>query len=87
MRWPNEIPPFLAGAASVAPDGRLWVLRTRSHTDSIPQYDVFDTAGRRTLRVFLPARAHLAGFGRGAVYVARRDADDLLYLQRHRMTR
>ena len=84
MQWPTNKPPFLANAATITPDGQLWVLRTRRHTDSIPTYDVFDARGRVTTRVALPKRTRLAGFGRGTVYLIRRDDDDLQYLQRYR---
>lgn len=84
MQWPANKPPFLANAATVTPEGQLWVLRTRPHTDSIPTYDVFDAQGRRAARVALPRRTRLAGFGRGTVYLVRSDGDDLQYLQRYR---
>ena len=82
MQWPSHKPPFLANAATITPDGMLWVLRTRRHTDSIPTYDVFDSQGRLTSRVALPKRTRLAGFGRNTVYLIRTDDDDLQYLQR-----
>jgi hypothetical protein len=87
MTWPRELPPFLDGAAQAAPDGRVWVLRSRAVTDSVPAYDVFDRAGRVVERVALPVRTRLVGFGASAVYLARTDDDDLLWLQRVRLTR
>lgn len=61
--------------------GRLWVGRF------LPQgtpalYDVFDAAGTRVDRVQLPAGYRLVGFGEGRVYVARIDADGLLFIGR-----
>lgn len=85
MTWPDVKPPFLAGAAMVAPDDRVWILRTRAHDDPVPTYDVFDAAGRVVERVRLPAGTRLAGFGRGVVYLVRPDADDLQVLERHRL--
>lgn len=84
MTWPAVKPPFLGGALQVASDGRAWVLRSRAVDDSIPVYDVFDAAGRVVERVALPKRTRLAGFGKGVVYLARMDDDDLLWLQRVR---
>jgi hypothetical protein len=86
VEWPDYKPPFLAGAgaALVAPDGRLWVLTTRAHDDPAPSYDVFDAAGKRVERIVLPANTRLAGFGRGVVYLVRSDGDDLQWLSRHR---
>jgi len=81
--WPDHKPPFLAGAAVVAPDGRLWVLKTRPHDRPVPTYDVFDGSGRLVERIALPERTRLAGFGRGVAYLARADEDDLLWLGRY----
>ena len=85
VEWPEHKPPFLAGAAAVAPDGRLWVLKTRAHDDPVPMYDIFDGSGRLAERIALPARTRLAGFGRGVVYLARTDDDDLIWLSRYRL--
>lgn len=83
--WPDVKPPFTANAAIGAPNGQVWVLRTRSAKDKIPTYDVFDASGKVVSRVALPADTRLIGFGNGTVYLARSDEDDLQYLQRYRM--
>ena len=83
--WPEVKPPFLANAAAVAPDGRLWVLRTRAAGDPIPSYDVFDSFGTLAARVTLPKDTRLVGFGERSVYLARTDADDLQWLQRYEL--
>ncbi len=85
MAWPAEKPPFLPNAARVARDGQLWVLRSRAHDDPVPSYDVFNAAGQVVERVLLPPGTRLVGFGRGTVYLARSDEDDLQYLERYRM--
>jgi len=85
MLWPANKPPFPPNAASIAPDGRLWVLRENAHTDSTARYDVFDAQGRLAMRVELPRRTRLAGLGRGVVYLTRIDDDDLHFLQRYRL--
>lgn len=73
----------LAGAALlVAPEGEAWVLRTRPAGDKIPTYDVFDRAGTLVRKVSLNPSSRVVGFGKGVVYVARSDEDDLVYLQR-----
>ena len=84
QQWPAVKPPFLDAAVRVAPDGRVWVLRTRAWDDSIPTFDVFDGAGHVVERVALPKRTKLVGFGKGTIYLARTDDDDLLWLQRVR---
>ena len=85
LSWPSHMPPFLAGAARVAPDGTLWVLRTRAHTDPVPSYDLFDAAGRLAARVALPQGTRLLGFGNGTVYLIRVDPDDLQWIERYRL--
>lgn len=83
--WPEYLPPFLANAAQVAPNGQLWVLQAAASDDTPPTYDVFDATGKLTGRVVLPKRSRVVGFGSAAVYVARADEDDLQYLQRYRL--
>lgn len=84
QRWPDVKPPFLENAVQVAPDGKVWVLRARAHDDPVPTFDIFDAGGRVVERVALPAGTRLAGFGKGALYLARTDSDDLVWLQRVR---
>lgn len=81
--WPTVKPPFLANAARVASDGRVWVLRTRAHDDPIPSFDVFDATGRLVERVSIPPQTRLVAFGARSIYLARTDADDLVWLQRY----
>lgn len=83
--WPDLKPPFTGASAAAAPNGQLWVLRTRAAKDKIPTYDVFDASGRMVGRIALPAETRLVGFGNGTVYLARSDEDDLQYLQRYRL--
>ena len=85
LTWPTHMPPFLAGAARVAPDGTLWVLRTRAHDDRVPTYDLFDPAGALTGRMALPRDTRLLGFGKGTVYLIRVDEDDLQWIERYRL--
>jgi hypothetical protein len=83
--WPEYLPPFMANAAQVAPNGELWVLRAAASEDVAPTYDVFDGSGKLSARVQLAKRSRVVGFGNGTVYVARFDEDDLQYLQRYRL--
>lgn len=82
--WPRHLPPFPYNALSMGLDGRLWVLRYGNDPD-IPEFDVFDTAGRLVERVVLPRRSRLVGHGRDVIYLVRIDEDDLEYLERHRV--
>lgn len=71
------------GAVLVAPEAEVWVLRTRPAGDKIPTYDVFDRTGTLVKKVSLNPSSRVVGFGKGVVYVARSDEDDLVYLQRY----
>jgi hypothetical protein len=82
--WPEYLPPFLTQATIFATDGMLWVRRT-TPADDPPTYDVIDPNGRVAMRVLLPQKSRVVGFGNGTVYVARSDEDDLQYLQRYRL--
>lgn len=83
--WPEEFPPFLGGALLPAPDGRLWILRTRSAAAPETRYDVVDPAGRLIARYVLPTTESVVGFGRGTIYSVLTDEDGLQHLRRHRL--
>lgn len=85
--WPEYMPPFLGAGQSVlaAPNGQVWVARTREARDDVPTYDVLDATGKVVQRVALPVRTRVVGFGSGVVYAVRSDEDDLQYVQRFRM--
>jgi hypothetical protein len=91
VEFPSTYPPFggkgLGGRYTVvSPTGHVWIERLRAFTDSVPQYDVIDgQTGNLLMRVELPLRSRLVGFGRNAIYVIQRDADDVQFLQRHPM--
>ena len=84
--WPATMPPFAGrfGPARVAPNGDVWVPRSRAVNDA-PTYDIFDGTGKLTGRIAMPKGTRLLGFGNGTVYAYRMDADDLVYLQRYRL--
>jgi hypothetical protein len=83
--WPEILPPFIDNAAFVAPNGMIWVNRTRAANDDTPDFDVIDPTGKVAMRVQLPAKTRLVGLGNGTVYATRTDEDDLQYLQRYRL--
>jgi hypothetical protein len=80
--FPDYLPPFLHRAVAFASDGTLWIKRTTPASDP-PTYDVLDRTGVVIRRVILRAHSTVVGFGRGVVYVARTDLDDLEYLERY----
>ena len=87
--WPEFKHPYAGaqGGIAVAPNGELWLLRQLAYTERNPTYDLIGPRGTVTGRVVLPQRTRLLGFGNnGAVYLVRRDADDLEYIQRHRLS-
>jgi hypothetical protein len=85
MTWPELKPAFVSSSVLAGPDGTVWALRSRAHTDNVPVYDVFGADGRVSHRVALPVGARLVGFGNGVAYLVTTDADDLQYLERHRL--
>jgi hypothetical protein len=83
--WGGEyMPPFLPTQNTLmfSNEGYLWIQRT-GPAGQPPTWDVIDRAGNVVQRVVLPKKARLLGFGRGAVYVARVDEDDLQYIQKY----
>jgi hypothetical protein len=83
--FPPTMPPFIAEAVRVSPDGEIWIGRSHAATDPTWRYDIFDASGRQVGVATLRRGSAVVGFGRGSVYVARTDPeDDLVYLERHR---
>lgn len=85
IQWPATKPAFPANAVRVAPTGDLWELRSTPASDPLPLYYVFDGSGKLVKEVRLPAQTRLVAFGKGVVYLVRRDADDLEYLERYKL--
>lgn len=81
--WPEVMPPFLENAVFVAPNGLVWVNRTREAGDESADFDVIDASGKVVMKVELPKKVRLVGLGNGVVYGVRTDEDDLQYLQRY----
>jgi hypothetical protein len=81
MNWLDEVPPFRGDAfVAFAPDGTLWIQRS-TFGDEGARYDLVDRDGAVIDRVRLPEGHRVVGFGRDVLYVVRRDADDVEYLQ------
>jgi hypothetical protein len=88
--FPDVMPPFSGGGPSggvlVAPNGEVWVLRTRPASDHTPSYDIWSPMGRLAGKATLRPNSTVVGFGEGSVYVARQDPeDDLRYLEKYAM--
>lgn len=83
--FPATMPPFTGGnAVQVAPNGEVWVLRTRPASDRTPTYDIWSSTGQLVGKATLKPNSQVVGFGQGSVYVARQDPeDDLRYLERY----
>ena len=80
--WPQVLPPIASGGTVFAPNGQLWVRRTTPSEDPWT-YDVFDAQARLVGRVLLPPQTRFLGFGRSALYLTRKDDDDLIFVQRY----
>jgi hypothetical protein len=80
-RFAASKPAFFPDDVRIDPQDRVWVRRHTAH-DAPLVYDVFDRRGVRVDRVQLPPRTTLAGFGATAIYLARADEDDLLWVGR-----
>ena len=65
--WAESMPPFMAGTARFAPDGRIWVPRT-TELGARTGADIFNREGVRTARVVLEEGVRIVGFGEGVVY-------------------
>ncbi len=79
--WPTHVPAFIGEDAMVAPNGSVWIPRTRIEGEPAT-VDVVNRAGRLERQIVLPQRARLVGFGRSNVYLAVRDSDDFERLAR-----
>ena len=84
MAWPAVKPPFEASEIQFAPDGSLWVERYVKH-GAPSAVDVFDREGRLAGQIIYPQGRRFLGFGDGVVYLVRKDADDLEWLERYRI--
>lgn len=83
-QFPEHYPAFDADAPLRRDsDGRLWIERLLGVGESPREYDVIEPSGRVVGRVVLPAGGRVAGFGQGVVYVAMKDADDLVTIRRY----
>jgi hypothetical protein len=61
-------PPFEAGFT--APDGDVWLEKSRAPADSTRRYHVVDTVGRLRREIHVPGRGRIVAVGSGAVLVA-----------------
>jgi hypothetical protein len=75
--FPASYPPFEGvGTALVAPNGTIWIERSRRLQDSTAVYDVFDATGRLTAQAKLRPNSKILGLGKNFVYIARQTTDD-----------
>jgi hypothetical protein len=85
--WMSVVPPFRSDASvAFGPDGLLWVQRATFGNEG-GRYDLIGANGELIDRVRLPAGHRVVGFGRSVMYIVRRDADDVEYLQKRPLPR
>lgn len=82
LEWPDVKPPFSFNATVAGSDGRVWVQRHVTASDTRTHYDIIDRRGAVVARAVVPNEGRIVGFGARSIYVVRKDADDLQYLQR-----
>jgi hypothetical protein len=82
--WPRYLPPVIRHGVSFAPDGLLWVMRS-TRFGARPVVDIIDRGGEVATRLELPNRSRLVGFGTRSVYLARKDQDDLEWLEKYQL--
>ncbi len=81
---PEWWPVLMAETIPVDTRDRAWVAVRDSSLATLGQrYDLIDREGVLVGAVRVPPRYELVGFGAEHLFVARRDADDLLWLQRY----
>lgn len=79
--WQTHKPALSGTVISVDGSGRAWVHVLNASGDGA-RYDLLDAEGRLLDAVLLPKDSFLLGFGNGVAYITRKDADDLVYLQK-----
>jgi hypothetical protein len=84
LEWPETKPPFEERGVYVTPEGELWIRVSQPAGVTTQRYDVVDGQGRVVRRVELADDRRLLGFGAGTLFTARRDADDLEWIERYR---
>lgn len=83
LRWATTKPPVRASMIRVDSRQRGWVSVYDALDSTGTRYDLLDRNARRVGAVRIPLGEQLVGFGRNALYTARRDSDDLVYLRRY----
>ncbi|MEZ4456687.1 MAG: hypothetical protein R2882_09085 [Gemmatimonadales bacterium] len=78
-------PDFSPGRLHLDAEGQLWVGVVTPGAPTT-RYDRFDTTGRRTGSLTLPADRRIAAFGRGALYAIRTTDDGLQYVERYALS-
>jgi hypothetical protein len=79
--WPETKPPT-TGALFAAPDGSVWVERSRP-AKAPRSYDVVSTTGQPARRVVLPPDRRVVAVGARGVYVKYIDDNGISYLERY----
>jgi hypothetical protein len=83
VTFPDRFPYANHGQVWVDGRGRGWVQRVVPASDTRPQLDVFDEAGRRIHRLRLPEERQVIHVGERGIYAIRVDDDGLQWLERY----
>ena len=82
--FPAVMPPF-SGTPIAAPNGELWVERSRPARQTTRTYDIFDAQGRLARQAVFPAGHRVLAIGDGFVVGSIMDDDGLEWIERFRM--
>jgi hypothetical protein len=86
-KMPAKKPAFWSGQAMAGPDADVWIARELPAGATTRLYDRFDLTASRTVSVTMERAIRIIGFGRGAMYTIRTDADGLQWLEKRPIPR
>lgn len=81
--FPEVLPPFEVNGALLAPNGDVWVKRTRPASSARARVDILDARGALRGTLQLPPRTRLFALGERGVYLLNTDADGFQVLERY----
>lgn len=80
-QYPEVKPPFAREYSELDARGRIWVRRSLPAGTDHTEWDLFGTSGERCATVRAAGRYYFIGSGRDRLFLARRDSDDLYWLE------
>lgn len=84
--WPKTVPHFMQNGVFATREGAVVLRRAQRREEDAATYDVFTRVPAIHYTITLRPRQRIVGFGRGAVYLATQDEDDMDVVSRHPWT-